>query len=471
MAYQFAHLQTYSRKGNKDGLSTSFVFDEVSREVPSACAHVANPEIPTIAYGMSIDELRALHDGQCAEATTTNVKGQTRAIRKDQNTLLTVILSYPGDDDPNIAPYDEWERRCLEWLKTEYGDEFKTAVRHTDEGFPHLHAYVLPDSLRANDLHPGLRAKKRALEADKKAEKGGGNKKGDLAYKADMRAWQDRFYVAVGRPCGMTRKGAGSTRKTHKEHMASKAEAAQARENELRAESLAREQHKLARDQQTLKRDRHALNRQQQALARDVSGSILGKMVQGQQLARLVADGMLETAREEGRKQGRREGVQEAKPQFDALKIKAEAVIDIHKNRAETAENDNAALRVMVSEHAAVEQDYEHRLALSEMLLGQVIEGMEQVAEVTRHPVAYRVLSQTTEQVVEANRQEPCFFNCIINGVKSVCERVRDRAAAMYDRFFGWHSGRELEPLEPSPAPAPAEREQERRSSLRTPGF
>jgi len=32
MAYQFIHLETYSRKSDKSGRSTSFIFDEAERQ-------------------------------------------------------------------------------------------------------------------------------------------------------------------------------------------------------------------------------------------------------------------------------------------------------------------------------------------------------------------------------------------------------------------------------------------------------
>lgn len=91
---QFAHVETYSRKGDKSGRTVDFVLGEATRR-PDACLHVARPKPPEIVYGRSIEELAALHESHCASAINMQKNGKSRAIRKDQQTLGTVILSHP----------------------------------------------------------------------------------------------------------------------------------------------------------------------------------------------------------------------------------------------------------------------------------------------------------------------------------------------------------------------------------------
>lgn len=98
MAYQFARIELYSRKG-KAGRGTDFIFDEVARR-PDASLHVLNPPMPTVVYGQSIDRLRAMHDANAASARTI-VNGKAKAIRKDQNTLATIIISHPETVEVN----------------------------------------------------------------------------------------------------------------------------------------------------------------------------------------------------------------------------------------------------------------------------------------------------------------------------------------------------------------------------------
>jgi len=75
-------------------------------------------------------------------------------------------------------------------------------IEHTDEKYPHLHFYVVPDAEeRFEDVHEGRRA---ALEV-----KARGGLKGpqNAAYKAAMRVWQDDFSKQVASNFGLTRLG------------------------------------------------------------------------------------------------------------------------------------------------------------------------------------------------------------------------------------------------------------------------
>ena len=226
MSYQFAHLNMYSRKADGTGVGTDFVFGEVMRE-PGFCYHVEHPEEPILVYGMSVPDLKSLHDDRASKAKTTNVKGQRRGIRKDQKTLATVILSHPGDAD-GVASVDEWQARSIEWLKAKYGDDLKTVIRHEDESYPHLHAYILPsgDEMRAMDYHPGMIAKNVIVKRGDGKEQ---NKAGDRAYRQAMREWQDDYYENVGLACGLTRIGPGRRRLSKAAHNAEKAQAVRAR--------------------------------------------------------------------------------------------------------------------------------------------------------------------------------------------------------------------------------------------------
>lgn len=207
MGYQFAHMELHSRKGGKSG-SVAYVLDEAQR-LDGACPHVDDPRPPEVVWGASVDELRERHDAAAETCRVTLENGRQRRIRKDQNTLASIVLSYPAvlaDADP--AHVKDWERHAVAWLQAEYGDQLVTVVRHVDEKHPHLHAYALPagPEMRAASLHPGYQAKAAALA------QGEDNKGGDRAYKAAMRQWQDRYWEQVGLPCGLARIGPGRRR-------------------------------------------------------------------------------------------------------------------------------------------------------------------------------------------------------------------------------------------------------------------
>jgi len=214
MSFQFVHLETYSRKSDKSGRSVNFIFDEADR-VSHACVHVKDPEPPVLVYGQPIADLRSQHDEITSVAKMINKDGQERSLRKDQNTLLTVIASHPftpeecKEDSGKMAEYEKWERDTVQWLQKQYGDELKTIVRHTDESRMHIHAYVLPENLKAYDLHPGVSSKRRVkAEALESGEDGKtANKMGDAAYKQSMRDWQDSYFDDVGVKNGLARLG------------------------------------------------------------------------------------------------------------------------------------------------------------------------------------------------------------------------------------------------------------------------
>lgn len=220
MAYQFIHLEAYSRKG-RAGRSVDFVLAEADRH-PDATPHVVTPTAPEIVFGVDVGEVRRLHDERAETAKSALVNGKQRAIRKDQNTLLTVVASHPATMDAlrNDAALTHqvkaWEAQTVAWLRRQYGGHLVSVIRHVDEAHPHLHAFVLPDSadMRAARLHPGQSAKAELLAAgsvlgeDAKAA----NRRGDRAYRAAMRGWQDSYWQAVGLPCGLTRLGPGRRR-------------------------------------------------------------------------------------------------------------------------------------------------------------------------------------------------------------------------------------------------------------------
>ncbi|MBO1360942.1 hypothetical protein J2D73_14220 [Acetobacter sacchari] len=108
------------------------------------------------------------------------------------------MASYPGG-----GMMLEWQRGTVRWLQRQFGAALRSVIRHDDESYPHLHAYVLPTTpnMRAADLHPGARAKRRAMDA------GASNKAGDIAYKEAMRLWQDSYWQDVGARCGLERIG------------------------------------------------------------------------------------------------------------------------------------------------------------------------------------------------------------------------------------------------------------------------
>ncbi|WP_146260166.1 hypothetical protein [Rhizobium tubonense] len=213
---QFLHIEGFSRKNDENGRTVTFVLDEAERR-PNASTHVALPNPPETVFGISIPELRALHDERVLVAKDTMKNGRTRAIRSTQQTLGTVIASHPYEisdvltDPSKAAEVKEWERRTVEWLKGQFGSQLVSVLRHTDERYCHLHCYLLPsnDMMKVSEIHPGYLAKAAIMSAgpgpgeDEKAL----NRRGDRGYRSALRAWQDHYFHDVGAPSGLTRIG------------------------------------------------------------------------------------------------------------------------------------------------------------------------------------------------------------------------------------------------------------------------
>ncbi|MGR9423624.1 hypothetical protein [Rhizobium leguminosarum] len=236
MAFQFVHLEPYSRRPDSKGRSTSFVFDEASRK-PIASVHVHDPKPPTTIWGVGVEEVRAMHDAAAEVAMTPGARGKLRKIAVSQKTLHTVVASHPYTvdevraDKTKLAEVRQWERLTIDWLKRQYGPALKSVIRHTDEKQWHIHAYILPTAdkeLRAAVYHPGIVAKRAVMaEGTRPGEDGKAlNKRSNAAYKAAMREWQDSYHDAVAIPCGLTRLGPARRRLTREEW---KAEQTQAR--------------------------------------------------------------------------------------------------------------------------------------------------------------------------------------------------------------------------------------------------
>ncbi len=216
MGYQFVHLESFSRKPDAKGRGTDFIFSEASRK-PEASIHVEHPLPPVVVYGVDVGTVQEIHDTAAAAATIAVKGGHIRKLAKDKKTLHTVVASYPvtmaeiRDDPGKRKEAEEWEQRTISWLRALYGDDLKSVIRHEDEKFYHIHAYVVPldePGMSALKYHPGVSAKRAVIEAgtevqDKKALL----KRADAAYKQAMREWQDSYHQAVAIPSGLTRLG------------------------------------------------------------------------------------------------------------------------------------------------------------------------------------------------------------------------------------------------------------------------
>src|SRR3546814_16586026 len=90
---------------------------------------------------------------------------------------------------------EDWEKRTSKWLRSQYGDDLKSVIRHECEEYLHIHAYVVPTSdpsLSALKFQPGTMAKRAIMDngkddQDKKAL----SKRAAASANQAMRKWQE----------------------------------------------------------------------------------------------------------------------------------------------------------------------------------------------------------------------------------------------------------------------------------------
>lgn len=218
MAYQFAHVETYSRNGGRSrGHTVTDILAE-ARRCPEACTHVAHPLPPVLVAGVDLAELEKRHDRNIEAARETLTSGKTRAVRKDTASLFTAVISHPATptecrSDPDLMKSVKmWAKASAQWLRRDIearGGVLESVIMHIDESHVHLHAYGLHPSGHADLLHAGKRSKKDAMAAALSAghDKKAANRFGDRAYVEAMRAWQDSYSTDVGLAHGLTRLG------------------------------------------------------------------------------------------------------------------------------------------------------------------------------------------------------------------------------------------------------------------------
>lgn len=214
----FIHCQSISRKPNRAGQCVKQVIGEGLRS-GGYHPHVEDPKPPVPVFGAP-SGFQLMHDAHVGERKTRAVKEgrvSERVIRSDRHTLFTLVASYPvptdavGVSPEELARFRRWVDLTVAWVRAQYGDQLKVAFGHTDETYPHLHFWLLPDdpSADATLLHPGKVAK-RETEGRLKSEGVPPREAvaaGNRALKSTMRDWQDSYHRGVGAPLGMQRDG------------------------------------------------------------------------------------------------------------------------------------------------------------------------------------------------------------------------------------------------------------------------
>lgn len=239
--YQFAHMQTYSRKGNKANRSSTDILLENSR-APGNHPHVENAELPNLIHGIDpADVVERIEER--VEQAKARLRNSGKRIQVNTHVLNGAVFSHPLKTDQLKIADDATRKGYLKWrqLACEFaikdaermGMEVLSIVEHTDETYPHIHVLSIPkltdDNPRfdAKQCHVGHLAGKLAYDTTltqsqqqgvsaANAKKSATNAQ-TSAFKQAMREWQDRYYNEVGVKCGMARLGPQRSRMSRSE--------------------------------------------------------------------------------------------------------------------------------------------------------------------------------------------------------------------------------------------------------------
>lgn len=166
---------------------------------PEASKHVANPKKPKLIYGLNLHNLAVLIDEIAEKATFENGK----KIRIDTPILLSIVASFPRETQLlDIKKYERWKIDTVNFIGSLYKSRLRTVIEHDDEANPHLHFFLVPDSGRAKDIHPGYYAERGSDDPKEK------KKKHTLA----LKKFQDMYWQVVGRKNGLNRLGPARSR-------------------------------------------------------------------------------------------------------------------------------------------------------------------------------------------------------------------------------------------------------------------
>lgn len=238
MAFQFLHIDIVARSVPKKATGKRWTLAEVLAEAgraPNACPHIEAPKAPQRVFGLPLTAVS--HAALLRADGARDARG--RQLRKDAPVLLAGVASYPMPvaelGDAVMEDFLAWEARTVRWLGRRFGDCLASVVRHTDEAFPHIHFFVVPD-LRADlrldleGIHPGIGARE-AAKADGKSPK-----EANRAYCAAMRSLQDEFHVEVGVYHGHLREGPKRKRLTRAGYLSEQRDATQRAEMMMKVE-------------------------------------------------------------------------------------------------------------------------------------------------------------------------------------------------------------------------------------------
>lgn len=201
MKSQFARIESYGlvvskqAKTKKNKTTIKGVCGEAIR-MEGFTEHIDDVGPADIIYGISPMELFSKIELQFHAKNKALKTDGLRVRQKDALLMSAGVFSYPGTADDDFLA---WQTDCVEYLKSEYGDRFISAVIHLDEAYPHIHFFLC--DFRTLTVDNGLDPAKTDQRKSRVVKDGSA-----IGQEKALEAFQDRFYNAVGVRYGHVRK-------------------------------------------------------------------------------------------------------------------------------------------------------------------------------------------------------------------------------------------------------------------------
>lgn len=198
---QFARIESFGlvvskqAKTKKNKTTILGACAEAAR-IEGFTAHVENVEPADVVFGINPMALYKEIESRFESQNLQNKADGGRARKKDSLLMSAGVFSYPGEVDDDFFA---WQADCIEYLKKEYGDRFKSAVVHLDESNPHLHFFLC--DFKNLVVDQGLDPAKTDQRKQRVLKDGSA-----IGQKEALEAFQDRFNAGVGVKYGHARK-------------------------------------------------------------------------------------------------------------------------------------------------------------------------------------------------------------------------------------------------------------------------
>jgi hypothetical protein len=284
---QYLNLMTFGVEPKK-GAPSHLCIEGITREAvraQGAAKHVSG--LPKVYLIEGEDPIAVGQEAIRQAGMALDFRG--RRLRRNGTALVAAVASYPvsisqlGAHPEKEEQLHKWVDQTVAWARKRWGRQVRSVVLHTDEEYPHLHLFLVPELLASNRLdvaaiHPGIAARDAVQRA------GHSTSQQTSAYIEAMKALQSDFHDAVSAGFGHARKGDGRKRMSRTQIMIDRRQRQRETELNVREAALIGDE---THDRQRLSKLELEISALREALAAaEIQNQTLASVVERQRIER-----------------------------------------------------------------------------------------------------------------------------------------------------------------------------------------